>query len=156
MKRKAESSLKPTLSKRIKDNAKAVEDDLRFFRRVRILRPVSSPYSASMSSMDHSISNGPAARNTAGPPAGPRALASTVPERSRSRRFNELKETAMQTLLQEGNNHANPVESASYDIASGWCECEELDARSTSYQFENGRRYHAYRNGEYWYIPIAL
>jgi hypothetical protein len=37
------------------------------------------------------------------------------------------------------------------------CDTDTLASYITDYRYENGRRYHAYRDGEYWvFLPVLL
>jgi hypothetical protein len=61
------------------------------------------------------------------------------------------------------NNHTDAEEAlddtsfSDNDSAFGGsfigCDTDTLASYITDYRYENGRRYHAYRDGEYWVIP---
>lgn len=36
------------------------------------------------------------------------------------------------------------------------CDTDTLASYITDYRYENGRRYHAYRDGEYWVWPVPF
>jgi hypothetical protein len=82
----------------------------------------------------------------------------SLPPPADSERSGELEYDDMMAEIAEGSGEDTERGFRDNDSTYGGsligCDSDTLASYITDYRYENGRRYHAYRDGEYWVIPL--